>query len=312
MFLTAYDEKKVLKRKEIQERPIFQSNKVQKIDMSPANKKKLNIIRKHLSTAGNKSGPFDSVRSQSSKAGLGKLDLGIRRKPVKIVDRTDKEVQMDKGIADDVRTGVVETATASKVSVGTHSDMQDKETVIESEKESSNESNSVTQFSEQENTSIDKMMQVHTELKNDKHISANKLNIDQYKELRNESTFSDNLVQDESKMLCKPGEDGQLKEAEIKHRCLESDKLLQTEQDHQKTEKLKSEKDPKLIERGLMPEYDSDPKSNMIDNLVKPVTVTDRDRNTSNSISNESKPDRKSLSLVASYSDSDSSTVSDL
>ena len=195
MFLTAYDEKKVQKRKEIQERPIFQSNKVQKIDMSPANKNKLNIIRKHLSTAGNKSGPFDSVRSQSSKAGLGKLDLGIRRKPVKIVDHTDKEVQMDKGIADDVRTGVDETVTASKVSVGTHSDMQDKETVIESEKESSNESNSVTQFSEQENTSID----IHTELKNDKHISANKLNIDQYKELRNESTFSDNLVQDEKK-----------------------------------------------------------------------------------------------------------------
>ena len=311
MFLTAYDEKKVQKRKEIQERPIFQSNKVQKIDMSPANKNKLNIIRKHLSTAGNKSGPFDSVRSQSSKAGLGKLDLGIRRKPVKIVDHTDKEVQMDKGIADDVRTGVVETVTASKVSVGTHSDMQDKETVIESEKESSNESNSVTHFSEQENTSIDKMMQVHTELKNDKHISANKLNIDQYKELRNESTFSDNLVQDESKMLCKP-EDGQLKETEIKHRCLESDKLLQTEQGHQKTEKLKSEKDPLLIERGLKPEYDSDPRNNTFDNLVKTATGTDRERNTSNSINNEMKPDRKSLSLVASYSDSDSSTVSDL
>lgn len=77
----SYDEKQAQKRKEIESRPIFQSSKVPKLDLTSPDSKKLNIIRKHLKTVGNKSSPFDSgTRQSSSKSGIDKLNLGIRKK----------------------------------------------------------------------------------------------------------------------------------------------------------------------------------------------------------------------------------------
>ena len=89
---SAYDEKQVQKRKEIESRPIFQSNKVPKLDLPSPDNKKLNIIRKHLRTVSNKSSPFDSGKGQSSsKAGRNRLNLGIRKKTDKPQDSQSNE-----------------------------------------------------------------------------------------------------------------------------------------------------------------------------------------------------------------------------
>lgn len=112
--LSAYDEKQTQKRKEIESQPIFQPSKAQKLDVLPTDKKKLNIIRKHLQTMGNKkTNPFDPRGTKLSKPVLDKVSLGIRRKPVNTVDQTDNDLCVGAGTSVDMSGNSDKTVTDS-------------------------------------------------------------------------------------------------------------------------------------------------------------------------------------------------------
>lgn len=305
---SAYDEKQVQKRKEIESRPIFQSNKVPKLDLPYPDNKKLNIIRKHLRTVGNKSSPFDSGKGQSSlKTGRNKLNLGIRKKTDKPQDSqsnedsvTDNASLMDIGqdndktltdsteieetidiTADEVADEVVHSVNSSESNKSVDSDKIDQ---IDSETIKAEKTDSLG-CDKTENNDIDDCDKyagsLISESERKPDIPENKWS-SPFKNLENveRSVDGNDLIctQEDFKPYCDP-----------KPICVD---------DKSKTDKkaegcdIKHDKNVK-IEDKTEPEASSD-KDKLIKNLP------------------EVKVDAKKLSLVAPYSDSESDSSSEL
>ena len=329
-FLSAYDEKQAQKRKEIQERPIFQSNKAQKLDITVADKKKLNIIKNHLRTAGSKVSPFDSRRTQQPlKTSLDKLSLIIRRKPVKAADQTNQEMCVDNNSEEGVRVDD-ETVTDSRVAGETLDIVSGDKPLNDCDnmqKESYNDADTSVKDLEREKDEL--LFNKESELPgNDKIDRTDKLNVDSVKMEEDKSQRCDNSDIDERKTCLRHENDILIEKSELKPTFQENDLLLQTEKCLPKRGKAEVGKDVKFCEKESKPDYSNDTKCTIVlkvdnistvcdikrdtsSNMIKSEFKADIDQNTYNSTNAEIKPERKSLSLVSSYSDSDSDPVSD-
>ena len=329
-FLSAYDEKQAQKRKEIQERPIFQSNKAQKLDITAADKKKLNIIKNHLRTAGSKVSPFDLRRTQQPlKTSLDKLSLIIRRKPVKAADQTNQEMCVDNNSEEGVRVDD-ETVTDSRVAGETLDIVSGDKPLNDCDnmqKESYNDADTSVKDLEREKDEL--LFNKESELPgNDKIDRTDKLNVDSVKMEEDKSQRCDNSDIDERKTCLRHENDILIEKSELKPTFQENDLLLQTEKCLPKRDKAEVGKDVKFCEKESKPDYSNDIKcttvlkvdnistvcdikSDTSSNMIKSEFKADIDQNTYNSTNAEIKPERKSLSLVSSYSDSDSDPVSD-
>ena len=131
-FSPAFDEKQAQKRKEIESNSIFRPSKVQKLDSSPTDNKKLGIIKKHLLNVGNKKAcPFNSNRLKThSKSSMDKVSLGIKRKlSGNASNETAKEVNVDVDTSLNVREVEADVPIGSRGTDNvTHSVIQDCQT----------------------------------------------------------------------------------------------------------------------------------------------------------------------------------------
>lgn len=330
----SYDEKQAQKRKEIESRPIFQSNKAQKLDISPSDNKKLNIIKKHLRTAGNKSSPFDSGRTKIlSKSSLDKLSLGIRRKPEKAVSQTDKEFDVDNDSAVGISQELNESIT-DDIGIEAVSDIVSDVTVLEGSenrigKKSSNEIASLVENVEGENDqfSLDKESTI------DDKILVNSAKADQINTnmIKVEKTESQNCDKNNKNGIAEhekcAGSLITADKSELKANFCETNQLCQAENlfvEPMKTDRTANAKDVKATEKESKPGCDNDmcvkateveSFSTVCDTNTTTEGKTELKTCTNKGVLNRNYPeikvDSKKLSLVAPYSDSDSDSTSE-
>ena len=320
--LSAFDEKQAQKRKEIESRPIFRPSKVRKLDVSSSSSsktsdnKKLGIIKKHLQNMENKrTCPFDSSRLKSSpKSTLDKVSLGIKRKSTGSVSHeTAKEVNSEEMVTSTETDAITHPVIDHSVTE-TPEDRIDRNDSDSSENDRTSASESsegdasylqsnVARIEDLENDS--KCLNVQVPVK-DEMVKLEEMVNQSYQDLKHQIAKEIKEYSGDFKSICKD-DFAEFPETDLS--CVK-EKLIGITKDTDETVnenycESKHTCDSKHFSMATKSENcetvcDMKPKNDMEDVATKAKTEIDKE---SENIINI---DRKSLSLIASYSDSDS------